>query len=176
MATSPRSFVFCAAIGGALSFSASPAQAQITTGTERVQYVQLFAKDYAFVAPTVLEEGIVTFHLINQGSDVHQLSIVDIGTTHTIKQFFDAMRVNGTPPAWAVTVGQTKTIEPNSDAFVTIRLASGHYVYACMIPAKDGRSHVEKGMYNWVTVNVRTKPAPANVRTKPAPAAPAKKP
>ena len=98
---------------------------------------------------------------------MHQLAIVEVGAGHTIKQFFDAMRVTGTPPAWAVTVGMTPTIQPNNEAFVTIRLVPGHYVFACMIPAKDGRSHVEKGMYQWVNVVARQKPAPAPGAKKP---------
>lgn len=159
MAKSPRAFMLGALIAGALPAIAAPALAQSAPAAERVQYVRIVAKDYVFDAPTVLTEGIVTFHLLNQGADVHQLSIVEVGVGHTIKEFFDAMRVAGVPPAWAVTVGMTPTIQPNSEAFVTMRLVPGHYVFACMIPAKDGRSHVEKGMYQWVTVGPRAKPA-----------------
>jgi uncharacterized cupredoxin-like copper-binding protein len=167
VAMSPRSFTFCTVLAGALTTAAGPARAQVTSAGERIQYARVVAKDYVFEAPTALREGIVTFHLTNQGSDLHQLSIVEVGVGHTIKQFFDAMRENGTPPAWAVTVGMTPTIQPNSEAFTTVRLTPGHYVLACMIPAKDGRSHVEKGMYQWVTVTARpAPPAPAD-RKKP---------
>jgi hypothetical protein len=167
MAMSPRSFVIGAVLAGAFPLLASPARAQAAPTGERVQYVRIVARDYVFDAPTSLTEGIVTFHLTNQGSDVHQLSIVEVGAGHTIKQFFDAMRSNGMPPGWAVTVGMTPTIQPGSEAFVTLRLVPGHYVFACMIPAKDGRSHVEKGMYQWVTVNSRSKPAAAPQTKKP---------
>ena len=165
MAISPRSFVFCAALAGALSPFASPAYAQVTPAGERIQYARIVAKDYVFEAPSTLSEGIVTFQLTNQGSDVHQLAIVEVGVGHTIKQFFDALRATGMPPGWAVTVGMTPTIQPSNEAFVTLRLVPGHYVFACMIPAKDGRSHVEKGMYQWVTVTARAKP-PAPPATK----------
>jgi hypothetical protein len=167
MATPSRVLVLRAALAGALALLAPHLQAQVTTAGERIQYARVVAKDYQFDAPSTLNEGIVTFHLTNQGSDVHQLAIVEVGAGHTIKQFFDAMRVTGTPPAWAVTVGMTPTIQPNNEAFVTIRLVPGHYVFACMIPAKDGRSHVEKGMYQWVNVVARQKPAPAPGAKKP---------
>jgi hypothetical protein len=158
MATPPRRFVSRIALAGALF--AAPSHAQVTAAGERIQYVRVVAKDYTFDAPSALNEGIVTFHLTNQGSDVHQLSIIEVGVGHTIKEFFDAMRVSGMPPAWAVTVGMTPTIQPNAEAFVTMRVVPGHYVLACMIPAKDGRSHVEKGMYRWVTATARPRPAP----------------
>jgi hypothetical protein len=167
MATAPRSLILCAALAGVFALLASPTRAQVTLSGERIQYARVVAKDYQFDGPTTLSEGIVTFHLTNQGSDVHQLSIVEIGVGHTIKQFFDALRVTGVPPAWAVTVGMTPTIQPNAEAFVTLRLVPGHYVYACMIPAKDGRSHVEKGMYQWVNVTARPKPAAPSATKKP---------
>lgn len=159
MATPPRSFVprvaFAATLALVLAIPTVATRAQVTTAGERIQYARIVAKDYQFDAPSTLSEGIVTFHLTNQGSDVHQLAIVEIGAGHTIKQFFDAMRTTGTPPAWTVTVGMTPTIQPNNEAFVTLRLVPGNYVFACMIPAKDGRSHVEKGMYQWVNVKAR---------------------
>lgn len=158
MATSPRSLVLRVALAVPLALALPTAgiQSQVTTSGERIQYARVVARDYQFDAPSSLSEGIVTFHLTNQGSDVHQLAIVEVGAGHTIKQFFDAMRATGTPPAWAVTVGMTPTIQPNAESFVTLRLVPGNYVFACMIPAKDGRSHVEKGMYQWV--NVKSKP------------------
>ena len=167
MATARRAFLWCAALAGALAPFTSAAHAQVTSSGERIQYARIVAKDYQFDGPTSLREGIATFHLMNQGSDAHQLSIVEIGAGHTIKQFYDAMRPTGVPPAWAVTVGMTPTIQPNNEAFVTIRLVPGHYVYACMIAAKDGRSHVEKGMYQWVNVVARSKVAVSATTKKP---------
>lgn len=167
MATAPRFFVCCVALAGALSPLTSAAHAQVTSSGERIQYARIVARDYQFDGPTSLSEGIVTFHLMNQGSDLHQLSIVEIGVGHSIKQFFDAVRAAGVLPAWGVTVGMTPTIQPNTEAFVTLRLVPGHYVYACMIPAKDGRSHVEKGMYQWVNVVARSKAAMPAATKKP---------
>ncbi len=167
MAPFPRSVVCCAALAATFFLVAAPADAQVTSSGERIQYVRVLAKDYLFEAPSTLLDGIATFHLVNQGSDLHQLAIVEIGAGHTIKQFFDAMRVTGTPPLWAVTVGMTPTIQPSTEAFVTIRLVPGHYVLACMIPAKDGRSHVEKGMYRWIDVAARSKPAAPSAAKKP---------
>jgi hypothetical protein len=167
MSTLPRSRVLCASLAGALTLLSTPGHAQVTAAGERIQYARIVAKDYAFDGPNKLSEGIVTFHLTNQGSDIHELSIFEIGPGHSIKEFYDAMRATGSPPAWAVTVGMTPTIQPNTEAFVTVRLIPGHYVYACHTPAKDGRSHVEKGMYQWVNVVARPKPAAPAAAKKP---------
>ena len=93
-----------------------------------------------------------TFHLVKKGSDVHQLSLIELGVGRTIKQFFDTMRSTGMLPAWTATVGMRPTIRPNSEAFLTVRLAPGRFILACPIAAKDGRSHVEKGMFQLVTI------------------------
>jgi len=162
-----RTFVLRTALAGGVAPLATLAGAQGTTPAEHIQYVRIVARDYAFDAPGTLAAGIVTFHLVNQGSDLHQLSIIELGLGHTVKEFYEAMRAKGMPPAWSVTVGMTPTIPTNSEAFLSLRLTPGRYVLACMIPAKDGRSHVEKGMYLWVTAVSRSNP--------PAPAA-AKKP
>jgi hypothetical protein len=167
MATTRRAFVCCAVLAGALAPLTSAAHAQVTSSGEHIQYARISAKDYQFDGPTSLSEGIVTFHLTNQGSDVHQLSIIEIEAGHSIKQFYDALRATGVPPGWAVTVGITPTIQPNTEAFVTLRLVPGHYIYGCMIAAKDGRSHVEKGMYQWVNVVARSKPAAPATKKKP---------
>ena len=50
MAISPRSFVCCAALAGALSPFASPAYAQVAPSGERIQYARIVAKDYVFDA------------------------------------------------------------------------------------------------------------------------------
>ncbi len=156
MRRSLRTFVLATVCVGAIAPRA--ARAQIASASEQIQYARITARDYAFDAPATIHEGIVTFHLVNQGSDVHQLSVVELGGGHTIKEFFDFIRAkNGAPPPWTTTVGITGTITTNAETFLTVRLAPGKYVLSCMIPAKDGRSHVEKGMYQYVTVVGKTK-------------------
>jgi uncharacterized cupredoxin-like copper-binding protein len=130
-----------------------PAQAK--PPTERVQYVRVVATDYTFDAAATVPAGIVTFHLLNEGPDVHQLSVIELGIGHTLKDFFDGMRAKGQPPAWTVEVGMTPTIQPRNEAFLTVRLHPGRYILSCLIPAKDGRSHVEKGMSMLITVPPR---------------------
>jgi hypothetical protein len=161
MPRSLRLVVSSAAVAIALASLPGTAGAQVTSTGEHIQYALVTARDYIFAAPPTITAGIITFHLVNEGSDVHQLSIMEVGPGHTIKEFYDAMRVKGAPPPWTTTVGMTPTIQPNSETFLTLRLAPGRYVLSCMIPAKDGRSHVEKGMYQWVTIAPKAKPAAA---------------
>ena len=153
MSRRSRLALLLAAPSLATLFGAAPVHAQARPPAERVQYVRVVAQDYAFEVPATASEGIVTFHLINQGLDVHQMTIVEMGVGHSLKDFFDAMKSRGQPPAWTIELGMTPTIQARSEAFLTVRLAPGRYLLSCLIPAKDGRSHVEKGMTALLTVS-----------------------
>jgi hypothetical protein len=124
-----------------------------------VHYIHVEATDYAFRTQGTVEEGIATFHLVNKGTDVHQMTLLELGVGHTVKDFFDAMRATGEPPAWAVQLGSTPIIQPGHEAFLTLRLPPSRYILACLIPARDGRSHVSKGMYAQLTVTAAAAPA-----------------
>jgi uncharacterized cupredoxin-like copper-binding protein len=143
----------------ALIVTAPPLRAQVAA--EQVHYVRVVAKDYAFDAAPSVPAGIVTFHLLNQGADVHHLMLVELPPGHSVKEFVDTMRDKGEQPAWTVTVGATPIIQKNHEAFLTLRLPPGRYMLSCLIPAKDGRSHAEKGMFGMITVTAEGRAAPA---------------
>jgi hypothetical protein len=151
-----RAFTVALLLGPTASLSA-----QASGTPEMVHYIRVDAIDYAFNTVTSVEEGIVTFHLVDKGADVHQMSVLELGVGHTVKEFFEVMRTTGAPPAWAPAVGATPTIQPNSEAFLTLRLAPGKYILGCLIPARDGRSHVAKGMYQLLTVTAKPGAGPA---------------
>lgn len=153
----------------ALPGLAASLPAQTKAPNERVQYARVVALDYAFDGPTTLTAGVVTFHLVNDGPDLHQLTVIELGVGHTLKEFFDAMHAKNQPPPWTVEVGMTPTIQPRGEAFLTVRLTPGRYILSCLIPAKDGRSHAEKGMSALLTVSAKARADAAASGKKPAP-------
>ncbi|MBI3569021.1 MAG: hypothetical protein HY084_12560 [Gemmatimonadetes bacterium] len=172
-----RSLTRAGVLLAALALAAPSRTGAQGTASERVQYVKVVGADYQFHAPASVEEGISVFHLVNAGSDVHQMTVIELGTGHTVKDFFDAMHAKGMPPAWAVTVGATPIIQKGTEALLALRLPPGKYVLACLIPASDGRSHTEKGMYQAFNVTPLAKAAAKpSAPAKAAPATPAKKP
>ena len=66
MGSLQRSCALCYALVGALSALAAPALAQVTTSGERIRYAFIVATDYAFDAPSTINEGIITFHLVKK--------------------------------------------------------------------------------------------------------------
>jgi uncharacterized cupredoxin-like copper-binding protein len=130
---------------------ATPAAARPAVAT-RVEYVLVEGADYAFKTPPTVNNGIVTFNLVNVGSDLHSMTLLELPASHTLREFLDMYHSKGIIPPWMPTLGQTATIAPKQETFFTARLKPGKYILACLIPGKDGRAHTEKGMFQLLTV------------------------
>ena len=130
------------------SATVRPASTMPTT----VSYVQVLGADYAFDSPDVLPAGIIAFNLVNNGNDLHAMAIFELPAKHTLRDFLNQYHSLGMIPTWMIGLGQTPVIAPKTEAFLTVRMKPGRYILACLIPARDGRMHTEKGMVKQVTV------------------------
>ena len=83
---------------------------------------------------------------------MHALALLELPAGHTLREFLDMYHTKGIIPPWMPTRGQTGPIAPNQETFLTVRLKPGRYILACLIPARDGRAHTEKGMVRMITV------------------------
>ncbi len=139
----------------ATTLCALPLAAQAGTSTvDRPQFIRVVARDYVYDAPANVQSGIATIHLINQGVDIHHVTVQELPDGKSVKDFFDATRATGRAPAWSRNVAQTSAIPSGGEAFIAFRMPPGRYILSCLIPAADGRSHVAKGMYQVITATV----------------------
>lgn len=115
------------------------------------QVVRVDGADYSFIVPSTIKAGLTVFNLVNVGRDVHAMTLLVLPAERTMKQFLDVFKKTGKTPAWTPALGETGTIKPGAEAFITARLKPGRYVLACLISATDGRSHTEVGMVQLVT-------------------------
>lgn len=136
---------------GALTASAQTPAAIGTVPSTSVQYVRVDGADYAFHLPATIKAGLTVFNLVNVGRDVHNMTLLALPPGRTMKQFLDTFHATGQRPPWAPVLGETITIKPGAEAFITARLKPGSYVLACFLAAADGRSHTEVGMVQMVT-------------------------
>jgi len=118
----------------------------------RVTYVAVNSVDYNFMATDQVPAGVVAFNLTNGGADLHALAILELPANHTLREFLDMYHSKGIIPPWMPTLGQAGPIAPNQETFLTVRMKPGRYILACLIPARDGRAHTEKGMVKLITV------------------------
>lgn len=157
-----------AAVAGILIAAAGePLAAQTPQTQDRVQFIKVIARDYVFDAPASVQSGIATVQLVNQGGDIHHVTVQELPEGKSVKDYFDATRTSGRAPSWSRTIGQTATIANGAESFISFRMPPGRYILSCLIPAKDGRSHVAKGMYQVITATAAPRVAGQGV-TRPA--------
>lgn len=135
----------------ALSALLTPLDAQTKPAT-KVEYALVEGADYTFKSPPSVSNGIVTFNLVNTGQDLHAMTLLELPSNHTLREFLDMYHAKGIIPPWMPTLGQTNTIAPKQETFLTARLKPGKYILACLIPGRDGRAHTEKGMVQLISV------------------------
>ena len=120
--------------------------------------------DYGFGVDSQLTAGEHTIRVSNAGADAHDLVMMKLAPGITIDDVSRTMNPEGArrsasagkPPVpfenLGVPVGGIAAIHPGMDVFFTITLSPGDYVFLCMATAPDGRSHIEHGMIQPVTV------------------------
>ena len=111
------------------------------------------AHDYSFTAPKKVKSGATTFRLVNEGKELHHLSIVRLDKGKTMADFTAATKKPGPPPAWARGVGGPNPALPGGSVEATLVLEPGEYVIECFIPSPgETKPHMMKGMMSTFTV------------------------
>jgi plastocyanin len=137
-------------LAGILAFSLlkSSAPHQVSA----VNTVTVTAKDYSFDAPDSIPAGVTTFRLVNQGHEVHHLTLLKLGDAHTLADLQAALQQPGPLPTWATEEGGPNAVIPGDSTSATLNLEAGQYVPICVIPSPDGTPHFAKGMVRSLAV------------------------
>ena len=115
---------------------------------QKLQEVNVIARDFSFEAPDSIAGGLVRFKLKNEGKDPHQAQMVRLNDGVTLQQFQTAAQ---SPDPSAVlrliTVqGGPNGVSGGKSQDVVNNLQAGSYLYLCFVSGEDGVSHIEKGM------------------------------
>jgi hypothetical protein len=60
----------------------------------------IVATDYKFDAPDQVPAGMMTVHLVDNGSEMHHVAFVELKDGKTMADLAQAMKANGPTPAW----------------------------------------------------------------------------
>jgi uncharacterized cupredoxin-like copper-binding protein len=110
------------------------------------ELVHVKAADFKFDMPASVPAGAVSFHLMNEGKEMHQAMVVRLEDGKTLKDLAEAMKTPGPPPSWVKFVGGPNGIAPGATTTATVLLTPGQYAILCFIPGADGVPHMAKGM------------------------------
>lgn len=123
------------------------------------------AKDFAFEAPDSITAGWTTFHLVNDGPNLHHIQIVRLDSGKTAADFGAAMQASAknhtAPPNWIVFAGGPNAPSPKAEAEATVNMEPGNYVLICFVDIPDHVPHFTKGMLHPLTVTAAAGPAAA---------------
>jgi hypothetical protein len=115
--------------------------------------VTVHAKDFAFTAPKTIKSGTSTWRLVNDGKELHHLTVIRLDKGKTAKDFMAFMKKPNGPPTWMTDVGGPNAAVPGGTTEATMTLEPGNYVLVCFIPsAGKPVLHVMKGMIGELTV------------------------
>ncbi len=129
------------------------------TGSAEVTVV---ASEFHFAVPATVPAGPTTFRLVNKGTQVHHLALIQLRQGKTLADLKAALAKPGPLPAWATPAGGPNAVDPGGSSAATVDLQPGRYVVACFVPGPDGVSHMMKGMLQEITVTpARAKAVPA---------------
>jgi hypothetical protein len=130
-----------------------------------IRIVAVTAADYAFSAPDTIPAGLTEIRLQNRGSEMHHVFLIRLDGGKSMNDLFAEMKGDGPLPSWAKEAGGPNTPGPGGDATAIVRLKAGRYAMICVIPSKDGKPHVMKGMAKEITVVPATSnTSAANIR------------
>jgi len=110
--------------------------------------VTVTARDFAFDAPDTIAAGFTTFHLVNNGEQLHMAQLIRLDGGKTLDDFLaayaEAFRTKGPRPAWAPRLGGPGVAEPRGRTNATHKLEPGSYAWICLMDVPDGIPHVVK--------------------------------
>jgi plastocyanin len=133
------------------------------------QVVTVHAQEFAFIAPERIAAGTTTFRLVNDGKEIHQISILKLTNGKTMADYAAAMRANK-PAPWASGVGGPNAAGPGETIEATVELEAGSYVMVCWVPSPGALvPHMAQGMIKPLTVTAQGGVAQASASTSSAP-------
>jgi hypothetical protein len=133
--------------------------------------VTVHANEFAFTAPKSVPAGTITFRMVNDGKQLHHVSVIKLLHGKTVADFVDALKHPGPPPAWSVAVGGPNAAVPGQTSEATLTLEPGQYALVCFVPSpgKEPVPHVMNGMITGLTVTPSSAPSieiPADVNVR----------
>ena len=144
---------------------ASTTISKVTLRRDGIRTVTVTASDYTFAAPDTIPAGVTEIRLLNRGTEMHHVMLIRLDSGKTLADLGAAMQSDGPLPPWAREVGGPNTPGPGGEASAILRLVAGRYAMICVIPSKDGKPHVMKGMAKEIVVTPATSnTASANMR------------
>ena len=112
--------------------------------------------DYTYAFP-VMTAGSHTFHMVNDGPQLHEAQLIRLNDGVSAEQFMAALAPGATDPPPGSMLGGSGALSPGADNWWTISLEPGNYIFLCFVPDVDGTGpHIMKGMVKGFSIAAAT--------------------
>ena len=139
------------------SKSANSSDSATATVAVKPHEMTVVATDYKFEAPDQVPAGMMTVHLVDNGSEMHHVAFIKLNDGKTVADMEQALKSQGPLPSWAIDHGGVNPSHPGGGMSTTTQmLEPGNYAMLCFIPSADGVPHFAKGMVRPLTVTAST--------------------
>ena len=132
--------------------AATDSAANATAAPTEPAVITVHAADFKFEGPDTIPAGMVTFHLINDGTTFHHLQMVRLDSAKTFADLQAAISKPGPIPGWVTFVGGPNAPDPKAESNATMNMPAGNYAMLCFVDVPGGVPHVAKGMERSLTV------------------------
>jgi uncharacterized cupredoxin-like copper-binding protein len=113
----------------------------------------LTMRDFSFDIPDQVRAGRVTYRVVNDGPQPHEMNILKLAPGATMDQVAAWAQDPSTPPPFEA-VGGMNGLTPGADGLMTVDLEPGSYIAICNIPdPATGLPHSQLGMVHPFTVD-----------------------
>jgi hypothetical protein len=127
--------------------------AQVTQAGSPKADVVLTLYDYNFDFDKPLTAGRHTIHIKNTAKQFHEAFIARLGPGVTATAFLEWMKAGMKGPPPVKPIGGIVGLSAGEDNLLHVDLEPGEYGLYCFLPdAKDGKEHIEHGMFKQITV------------------------
>lgn len=120
-----------------------------TTGPAEVPHAALdvIEEDFLFQFPRRVKSGEHTIHVINKGSQAHEVVVIQLAPGASVADFAEGFRPGVAILPAGKPVGGLVGLDPGGDGYFHIHLQSGNYGLICFLPDLiRGLPHFARGM------------------------------
>lgn len=109
--------------------------------------------DFTFASGDIAA-GTHTFHVVNDGPQIHEIQLVRLNDGTTTQQFTAALAPGAAGPPPGAFLGGPGALSVGEDDYWTVTLKPGSYLFLCFVPdTASGAPHFTKGMIREVKVS-----------------------
>jgi len=109
--------------------------------------------DFAFTSGDIAA-GTHTFHVVNDGPQIHEIQLVRLNDGATTQQFLAGLAPGAAGPPPGAFLGGPGALSKGESDYWTVTLKPGKYIFLCFVPdSASGAPHFAKGMVRELTVS-----------------------